>query len=69
MIQTPFDTAWTRQIALVCYLLSIEGRADEIAAVFPSDHLIRDENKFKQIVTKAASVAESGKVVVPKAEF
>lgn len=64
VIYEPIAKNTAAAIALVCYLLSIEGRADEIAAVFPSDHLIRDENKFKQIVTKAASVAESGKVVV-----
>lgn len=51
-------------IALVCYLLSIEGRAEEVAAVFPSDHLIRDEDKFKQVVQAAAEIADQGHVVV-----
>lgn len=50
-------------IAAVCRLLELENRPREIVAIFPSDHLIRDEKAFARAVETAAAQARDGKVV------
>lgn len=39
------------------------GRDDEVLAVFPADHFIRDVDAFRAAVDKAAEHAESGAIV------
>ncbi len=50
-------------IALLCHVLAQRGKLDEIVGVFPSDHLIADEDVFKRAVKLAAEVAGQGYVV------
>lgn len=50
-------------IALVCRILEIEGRSSEVVAIFPSDHLIRDEATFGRAVLTGAAEAAKGRVV------
>jgi mannose-1-phosphate guanylyltransferase len=39
------------------------GRTDEVMAVFPADHFIRDVERFRDVVRLAALEAESGAIV------
>lgn len=50
-------------IALLCHVLHQRGLADEIVGVFPSDHLIADEEAFDRAVRLAERVAQKGYVV------
>lgn len=47
-------------IALLCHILDLRGKSAEIVGVFPSDHLISDEDAFMKAVRLAASTAEKG---------
>lgn len=49
-------------IALLCHILAGRGKASEIVGVFPSDHLISDEEAFMSAVRLAAEVAAQGYV-------
>lgn len=50
-------------VALLCHVLEQRGLADEIAGVFPSDHLIGNEEAFLSAVRVAEKVARDGFVV------
>lgn len=50
-------------IALVCRLLQLEGRSEEVVGIFPSDHLIRDEGAFGHAVATGVAEAERGRIV------
>jgi mannose-1-phosphate guanylyltransferase/mannose-6-phosphate isomerase len=50
-------------IALLCHVLISRGLGEEIAGVFPSDHLIKDEKAFAQAVKVAEEVAKTGMIV------
>ncbi|MGZ3771182.1 MAG: mannose-1-phosphate guanylyltransferase/mannose-6-phosphate isomerase [Bdellovibrio sp.] len=50
-------------IAALCKLLVSQGKGEEIVGVFPSDHLITQEDAFFKVVSFAQSVAEENKVV------
>ena len=50
-------------VALLCHWLAARGRGDEIAGVFPSDHLIGDEDAFQRAVKLATAIATKGYVV------
>ncbi len=47
-------------IALLCHILNLRGQGDEVAGVFPSDHLVANEARFKEAVHLAESVARKG---------
>ncbi|HMN69548.1 MAG TPA: mannose-1-phosphate guanylyltransferase, partial [Bdellovibrionales bacterium] len=47
-------------IALLCHILELRGQTEEIVGVFPSDHLIADENAFQKAVRLAGEVAARG---------
>lgn len=49
-------------VALLCYRLKIEGFGDQVAGVFPADHMIANEEEFKKVVDFAVSCAEKGKI-------
>lgn len=49
-------------VALLCRVLELRGQANEIAAVFPADHLVTDETNFREAVQTACLAAESGLV-------
>ena len=50
-------------VALACHLFLLAGRGDEVAGVFPADHLIADEEGFRRAVRLAGKCAERGQVV------
>lgn len=50
-------------IALLGRVFELRGRADEIVGVFPSDHVIRDEEAFRRALRFAESVAAQGRIV------
>jgi mannose-1-phosphate guanylyltransferase/mannose-6-phosphate isomerase len=50
-------------IGLTCKVLMNEGRGEEIVGIFPSDHLVRDENLFKSLIEQAAQHARHGQIV------
>jgi mannose-1-phosphate guanylyltransferase/mannose-1-phosphate guanylyltransferase/mannose-6-phosphate isomerase len=50
-------------VALVCHLLSLEGRDREVVGVFPADHLVEDEPRFARAARLAARCALAGEVV------
>lgn len=57
---TPRDTA--PAIALACEQL-YRRKPDAIAAIFPTDHVIRDEVRFRNAVERAAKIAARGSLV------
>jgi mannose-1-phosphate guanylyltransferase/mannose-6-phosphate isomerase len=50
-------------VALLCHILESRGQADQIVGVFPSDHLIADEEVFQNAVKLAEQVARQGVIV------
>lgn len=50
-------------IGLLCRALELKGLQDEVAAVFPSDHLIQQEERFLEIVKRAEILAKQKKIV------
>lgn len=49
-------------IGLLCRMLEMQGRAQEIAGVFPADHLIEKDKVFAQAIELAKVMAGQGKV-------
>jgi len=47
-------------VALLCHILELRGQADELVGVFPSDHLIADEEVFRRAVKLAEEMASKG---------
>lgn len=50
-------------IALLCRSLQLKGLGQEIAGVFPADHLVTKEAEFRRAVILAEELAKEGKVV------
>lgn len=50
-------------VAIVVQHLINQGKAQEVAGVFPSDHLIKDEKAFAAVAALAEKQAMAGKVV------
>lgn len=50
-------------VALLCHRLVQAGRGDEIAGVFPADHVVADEETFRRAVRLAELAADGGRVV------
>lgn len=50
-------------VALLCHILKMRGLENEVAGVFPSDHLIADSKAFDKAVKLAEQVARQGYVV------
>jgi mannose-1-phosphate guanylyltransferase/mannose-1-phosphate guanylyltransferase/mannose-6-phosphate isomerase len=50
-------------VALLCHVLAQRGLEKEVVGLFPSDHLITDEETFHQALTLAERVAKEGKIV------
>ncbi len=50
-------------IAVLCSLLFQQGKTDEVVGIFPSDHLITEEEAFLKVVHFASQVALSNKIV------
>ncbi len=47
-------------VALLCHILNLRGKAGEMVGVFPSDHLIADEEMFQRAVKLAEQTAAQG---------
>ncbi|NLU49308.1 MAG: NTP transferase domain-containing protein [Syntrophomonadaceae bacterium] len=54
------NTAPAIGLALARYL---PGRGDDVLAIFPSDHYIRDTQAFREVIQKAVQVAGEGYLV------
>lgn len=63
VIYEPMAKNTAPAIALVCQYLRQKNQGNEIVAVCPSDHLIRNENLFRQSLQLAEKYARDGKVV------
>lgn len=50
-------------IALICRILQVKGQEQEVAGIFPADHLIEDENAFMKALNIAEAAAREGKLV------
>jgi mannose-1-phosphate guanylyltransferase/mannose-6-phosphate isomerase len=50
-------------VALACHLFLLAGRGDEVAGVFPADHLIADEEGFRRAVRLAERCALADRVI------
>ena len=46
-------------VALACHFLRQEGRQNDITGIFPSDHIIRNESVFHEVLTAGAEAAMS----------
>ncbi|MBX3021603.1 MAG: mannose-1-phosphate guanylyltransferase/mannose-6-phosphate isomerase [Bdellovibrionales bacterium] len=63
VIYEPMGKNTAPAVALLCHFLDTRGKGDEIAGVFPSDHLIGNEEEFHKAVRLAESIASQGYVV------
>lgn len=63
MIYEPMPKNTAAAVAVFCHVLKLRGLENEIAGVFPADHLITDVNAFVQAVGLAEQVAKTGTVV------
>jgi mannose-1-phosphate guanylyltransferase/mannose-1-phosphate guanylyltransferase/mannose-6-phosphate isomerase len=50
-------------VALLCHRMLQEDRGDEVAGVFPADHLVADEETFARAIRLAEHCARRGRVV------
>lgn len=50
-------------MALLCHILNLQGKGQEIVGVFPADHLISDKAVFMNAVKLAEECAKAGEVV------
>ena len=49
-------------IALLCKILEQQGRSGDVAGIFPSDHLIRNEDAFRRAIELGIECAKRGQV-------
>jgi len=63
MIYEPMGKNTAAAVAYFCHVLKLRGLENEIAGVFPADHLITDVDAFVRAVNLAEDVAKSGTVV------
>ncbi len=63
MVYEPMGKNTAAAVALFCHVLKMRGLENEVAGVFPADHLITDVDAFLQAVKLAEQVAKSGAVV------
>lgn len=63
VVYEPFGKNTAPAIAILCQVLLSQGQGEQIAGVFPSDHLITQEEKFLSVVKFASEVAADDRVV------
>lgn len=63
VIYEPFGKNTAPAIAVLCQTLAARGFGDEVAGIFPSDHMISQEETFLQVVEFARAVAQENRVV------
>lgn len=62
-VYEPFGKNTAPAIAVLCQVLLSQNLGEEVAGVFPSDHLITQEEKFLSVVKFATEVAKGNRVV------
>lgn len=62
-VYEPFPKNTAPAIAYLCRVFELQGRADQVVGIFPSDALMQDETLFSQAVKLAHTMASEGKVV------
>ena len=63
VVYEPFGRNTGPAVAALCRILELRGLANEVAAVFPADHLVDDEVVFHSALDLAEKGARRGKVV------
>ncbi len=63
LLSEPFAKNTAPAVALICKYLELRGATNEIAGVFPADHVIGNDEAFMAAIKVAAKQAESGSVV------
>lgn len=63
VVYEPFGKNTAPAIAVLCRLLVLQGKQDEVVGIFPSDHLISQEEAFLETVRFAEDVAKNNKIV------
>lgn len=63
VIYEPFGRNTAPAIALLCHLISLRGRSEEVVGVFPADHMVGDEKGLLRAVKLGAEYAAGGEVV------
>lgn len=63
VVYEPFGKNTAPAMAVLCQVLLNSGKGEDIAGVFPSDHLITQEENFLKVVKFAAEVASGNRVV------
>lgn len=58
---TPKNTA--AALALLGRFFELTGRGEEVVGVFPSDHVVRDEESFRRALVFAEQTASAGRIV------
>ncbi len=60
VILEPMGKNTAPAVALLCHVLQARGKANEVVGVFPSDHLVAEEEIFNLAVKLAAQMAGQG---------
>lgn len=63
ILYEPFGKNTAPAIAALCRLAELKGLVNEVVGVFPSDHLIQNEEEFLKIVHAAEVVAQKNRIV------
>lgn len=63
MIFEPLAKNTAPAVLVTCQWLKLSGRSQDCVGFFPADHLIQDEEEFRQAVLEAEVVARTGKLV------
>lgn len=63
VIYEPISKNTAPAVALVCHILEMNGMGEEVAGIFPVDHLITDLDAFENAVKTAEVQAQAGEIV------
>lgn len=63
VIYEPFGKNTAPAIAALCKYAELKGMSEQVVGIFPSDHLIQNENEFLSIVSEAERLAQENFVV------
>lgn len=59
----PFGKNTGPAIALICHILNMSHRGEEVVGIFPADHLITNQKVFEETLQLGIQQAEKGEVV------
>lgn len=63
VVYEPYGRNTAPAIAVLCHLLTMQGKGEEIAGIFPSDHLVLQQERFLEVARFAEKIATENKVV------